>query len=105
MGALVRPHREEQERQESKKKHTRTAVRDARCALVQFWRASPSARSFAWTSRSAWFSGPVSPPHTHPTGTTLVASASGMAELAVPISKGRGAEVAFSRRRRAGEAT
>ena len=81
------------------------AARDARCALVQFWIASPSARSFVWTSRSAWFSGPVPPPRTHPMGAALVPSASGIVELAVPVSKGRGAEVAFSRWRRAGEAT
>ena len=71
-----------------KKRHTRTAARDARNALVQLWRASPSARSFAWTSRSARFSGPVPPPRTHPTGAALVASASGAAELAVPASRG-----------------
>ena len=40
-----------------------------------------------------------------PIGATLVASASGMAELAAPVSNGRGAEVAFSRRRRTSEAT
>ena len=73
-----------------KDKHTRTAARDARYALVQFWRAWPLARSFAWTSRSAWFSGPVPSPRTHPMGAALVASASGIAELAVPASKGRG---------------
>ena len=88
VGALARPHREEQEKQGSKKKHTRTAARDARNALVQLWRVSPSARSFAWTSRSARFSGPVPPPRTHPTGAALVASASGAAELAVPASRG-----------------
>ena len=81
------------------------AARDARCALVQFWIASLSARSFVWTSRSAWFSGPVPPPRTHPMGMALVASASGIVELAVPVSKGRGAEVAFSRRQRVGEPT
>ena len=38
-------------------------------------------------------------------GAALVASASGVAELAAPVSRGRGAEVALSRRRRTGEAT
>src|SRR4051812_7184191 len=104
VGALARPHREEQEKQ-SQKKHTRTAARDARCAFVQSWMASPSARSFAWTSRSAWFSGPVPPPRAHPTGAKLITSASGAAELAAPVSRGRGAEVAFSIRRRVGRAT
>ena len=47
----------------------------------------------------------VPPPRTHPTGAALVASASGMAELAATVSSWRGAEVAFSRRRRAGKAT
>src|SRR3954466_1510816 len=65
VGALARPHKEEQEKQKQKK-HTRTAARDARCALVQFWRASLSARSFAWTSRSAWFSGGGAAPPTPP---------------------------------------
>ena len=105
MGVLARPHREEQENKNQRKKHTRMAARDARNALVQLWRVSPSAQSFAWTSRSARFSGPVPPPRTHPMGAALVASASGIAELAVPASRGRGAEVAFSRRRRVGEPT
>ena len=35
VGALARPHREEQEKQGSKEKHTWTAARDARNALVQ----------------------------------------------------------------------
>src|SRR3954467_4218646 len=104
VGALARPHKEEQEKQRQKK-HTRTAARDARCALVQFWRASLLARIFAWTSGSAWFSGPVPPPPTHPTGAVLITSTSGAAELAAPVSRGRGAEVAFSRRQRVGEAT
>ena len=38
-----------------------------------------------------------------PMGAALVASASGIAELAVPVSRGRGAEFAFSRRRRVSE--
>ena len=81
------------------------AARDARCALVQFWMASFLARSFVWKSRSAWFSGPVLPPRTYPMGAALIASASRIAELAVPVSRGRGAEVAFSRRRHVGEPT
>ena len=40
-----------------------------------------------------------------PMGAALVASASGIVELAVPASKGCGAEVAFSRRQRVGEPT
>ena len=81
------------------------AARDARCALVQFWMESLSGRSFIWTSRSAWFSGPVPPPRTHPMGAALIALASGILELVVPVSKGRGAEVAFSRWWRIGEPT
>ena len=105
MGVLARPHREEQGNKDQRKKHTQTAARDARYALVQFWSASPSSQSFTWTYKSAWFSGPVLPPRTHPMGAALVALASGIVELAAPVSKGRGAEVAFSRRRRAGEPT
>src|SRR3954468_13169894 len=97
---------EKNKKTETKKKTlTRVAARYARCALVQLWMASPSARSLAWTSRSAWFSGPVPPPRTHPTGAALTTLTSGTAELAAPVSKGRGTEVAFSRRRRVGEAT
>src|SRR3954469_7402156 len=70
------------------------AVRDARCALVQFWMASPSARSLVWTSKSAWFNWPVPPPRTHPVGAALIASASGIVELATPVSKGGGADAA-----------
>ena len=45
------------------------------------------------------------PPRTHPMGAALVASVSGIAELAVPASSGRVAKVAFSRRRHFGEPT
>ena len=48
------------------------------------------------------FKGPVPPPRTHPVGAALVASASGVDELAAAVSYGRGAEAAFAIRRRVG---
>ena len=105
MGALARPHKEKTRKQSKERMRTQMAVRDARYALVHSLMASPSARSLAWTSKSAWFNRPVPPPRTHPVGAALVALVSGIVELVAPVSRGRGAEAAFARRRRVGVPT
>ena len=84
---------------------TRMATRDARYALVHSLMASPSARSLALMSKSARFNGRIPPPRTHPVGADLDTSVSGIEELATPVSRGRGTEAAFARRRRVGVPT
>ena len=105
VGALARPHREEQGKTKSKMKAYPDGCSRCQMRLGAVLEGVALSSKLRLDVQKRLVQRPCAASPHPPMGAALVASASGIAELAVPASRGRGAEVAFSRWRRVGEPT